>query len=124
MKCEFNSRGTRQEGMTMKVLTPNDVGPEVLDEPCVVIVQTSVRCHPCRKMYPWLDKLAVRFADKAKVVLVTAHKDERPMRYVRDIKKLNGWPYTAVYKNGKLVGHFFGFVSEHDYCSKVADLVG
>ena len=114
----------KKPGVRSRVLTPEDIGPEVLDEPCVVVSHTSLNCHPCKKIYPWLDRLSIRLGDKAKVVLVTAQKDERPMRYARGVKKLRGWPSTMIYKKGKLTEHFYGFTTEAEYCSKVADLVG
>ena len=103
----------------MKVLTPSVVGPEVLDEPCSVIVHISTRCGVCHLVTPWLERIAEIFGEKVKVVQVTAYKDERPMRYVRGVKELTGFPFTSIYKNGKPVYHFYGFRNENDYIRKV-----
>ena len=101
----------------MRLLTPNDVGPEVLDEPCTVVVVTSARCKPCKTITPWLENFASR--TDAKVVLVTSYKDVRPMRFVRGVSRLKGWPYTLVYKQGSLVGHFYGFTTKEEYIERV-----
>ena len=99
----------------MSVLTPIDVGPEVIESGNVLVVITSLHCKPCKVMKPWLEDLADEFGDSAKVVVVTHGVDPEFMRYAKGVKSLTGWPYTIIYKDGVMAGAFFGFQTEEHY---------
>lgn len=67
-------------------------------------------CGPCRKMMPMMDSLKVEYHGKINIVKVNADASKSLIKEL----KLNGVPYLAMYKNGKLIYSKNGAVTREE----------
>lgn len=67
-------------------------------------------CGPCRKMMSMMDSLKVEYHGKINIVKVNADASKSLIKEL----KLNGVPYLAMYKNGKLIYSKNGAVTREE----------
>jgi len=87
---------------------------EVVDAQVPVLVDFFAEwCGPCKMAAPIMDKLAVEYADKAKVVKIDV--DAEGNREIAMAHRVMSIPTVMVYNNGEIVAHQIGFIGEDGY---------
>jgi rhodanese-related sulfurtransferase len=97
-------------GMSMEEFTK-----QVTRDKLVLVDYNAVWCGPCKKMLPVLKKLEE--ANKDKLVLFPVDADENPDLIKH--KQIEGIPHLELYRQGKLVWTYTGFVSEQDLLTSI-----
>lgn len=94
----------------VKGLTEAEYLETVKSDKYVLVDFNAVWCGPCKKLTPILDKIAEDKKDK--LILLKIDADENPE--LLQSKGIEGIPYLELYKGGKLVWSYKGFISEAD----------
>jgi thioredoxin len=93
-----------------KGMTKADFEKLLKTDKTVLVDFFAVWCGPCKKLTPILDKIAEDKKDK--LILLKIDADENPE--LLQSKGIEGIPYLELYKDGKLVWSYKGFISESD----------
>lgn len=84
---------------------------EMLDTDKIVLVDFYAKwCEPCKKMAPYLDKMAAEMKDKVTIIRLDADENKTLVSEM----KVDSLPKLIVYKNKKIVWEHNGFISEAD----------
>jgi thioredoxin 1 len=97
-------------GPKVKGLTETEYLETVKSDKYVLVDFNAVWCGPCKKLTPILDKIAEDKKDK--LILLKIDADENPE--LLQSKGIEGIPYLELYKDGKLVWSYKGFISESE----------
>ena len=104
----------------MNVLTPKDIGPEVLNTGKVAVFLTSTHCHACHKLSEIFYSFRTKAADDVTMIHVNMGEDPDPLRYAKGMKQLTGWPFTLVYRDGQIRDMWYGVTTEQEYHDRMA----
>jgi thioredoxin len=73
-------------------------------------------CAPCKKMEPYLKKMAAEMPDKVKILRIDADANTELCKELN----VSALPVLKLYKNDKLVWDHLGFVTEQEVKNKIA----
>ena len=72
-------------------------------------------CAPCKKMAPYLAKMAIEMGDKLTIIKIDADKNKTLLEEL----KIDGLPTLMLYENNKLIWKNEGYISEADLTKKI-----
>ena len=78
-------------------------------------------CGPCQMMTPVLESLAVKFAEKLKIVKINTDQPENQtlaMSY-----QIQSIPNIKLFKNGEVIQDFIGFRSEPNFSEELKSFI-
>ncbi|MDN5421921.1 MAG: thioredoxin family protein, partial [Chryseobacterium sp.] len=73
-------------------------------------------CAPCKKMEPYLKKMAAEMPDKVKILRIDADANTELCKELN----VSALPVLKLYKNDKLVWDNLGFATEQEVKNKIA----
>ncbi|WP_144282083.1 thioredoxin domain-containing protein [Chryseobacterium echinoideorum] len=75
-------------------------------------------CAPCKKMEPYLNKMAAEMPDKVKVVRINADENTKLCKELN----VSALPVLKLYKNNDLVWDNLGFASEEEVKKQISEI--
>ena len=101
-------------------LNEHNFQEEILNKKGIALVDFSAPwCGPCQAMGPVMEKLAKDFAGRAKIGKVNVD-DNKTLAASYEITAI---PTLLVLQNGKIVGRFFGAVTEKALTNTLSELL-
>ena len=73
-------------------------------------------CAPCKKMEPYLKKIAAEMPEKVKIVRIDADENSELCKALN----ISALPVLKLYKNNKIVWENLGFVTEEEVRKKIS----
>ncbi len=94
---------------TLQSTTDQSFDTDVLQSNKPVLVDFWAEwCGPCKKISPVLEKIAVAYADKIKILKLNVDENtDTPSKY-----SVRGIPALLLYKEGKVIGTKIGLATE------------
>lgn len=106
----MNKASAKTVGMTMEAYQ------ELLISDKKVLVDFYAEwCAPCKKMAPYLAKMATEMNDQLTIVKIDADKNKTLLEEL----KIDGLPTLLLYQNNKLVWKNEGYITEEDLIKKL-----
>lgn len=95
----------------LKELTDDNFQQEVLDDDGVVLVDFYAQwCAPCKVLAKTVEELSDEFGDTAKICKADIEENSSA---VKDLN-INGVPFIALFKGGKIINKHVGLRSKQD----------
>ncbi|MFN5371673.1 MAG: thioredoxin domain-containing protein [Bacteroidia bacterium] len=104
-RSEGKTAGKVAEGMTME-----NYSKAISQKGYVLVDFNATWCAPCKKMLPWITKLAEEKKDKLTLLKIDADQNARLLAD----KGIKGIPYLELYKDGALVWKQAGYIEESE----------
>ena len=99
---------TKESIAATKGISVEDFNKAVSEMQYVLVDYNAVWCGPCKKMLPILEHIAEERKDRLKLLKIDVDYN----RVIAKEKKITGIPYLELYKDGKLVWQFTGYINE------------
>lgn len=103
----------------MKVLRPSEIGPEVTSTGKVVVFFTSVHCHACHDLSKIFYSYREQAGDDVTMIHVNMGEDPEPLRYTPGVTKITGWPFTVIYRDGRVRELWYGITTVQEYYDRL-----
>lgn len=112
MKWQAEGKSVEQSKVveTSNEMTLADYNQLVKDANFVLVDFNATWCGPCKQLSPILDKIVATKKDKLKLIKVDADQNQN----LCIAKGIDGIPYLELFKNGKLVWSYKGFIDEEN----------
>lgn len=110
MKWQVEGKSVEQSEMaqTNNGLSLADYNNLVTSDKFVLVDFNATWCGPCKKLSPILDKIATEKKDKLTLLKIDADENQDLVL----AKAIDGIPYLEMFKNGKLIWSFKGYIDE------------
>lgn len=104
-RSEGKTAGKLAGGMTME-----DYSKAIAQKGYVLVDFNATWCAPCKKMLPWITKLADEKKDMLALIKIDADQNAGLLA----AKEIKGIPYLELYKDGMLVWKQSGYIEESE----------
>jgi len=104
----------------LKELTDDNFQQEVMEDSGVVLVDFYAQwCGPCKVLAKTVEELSDEYGDSAKICKADIEVNSSA---VKDLN-INGVPFVAVFKDGKMLNKYVGLRSKEDLQKDINEAV-
>ena len=107
---KWNAAGLAKASTETVGMTLADYNKLLVSDKKVLIDFYAEWCAPCKKMAPYLAKMATEQSDKVTIIKIDADKNKTLIEAL----KISGLPTLLLYENNKVIWKHEGFISEED----------
>ncbi len=112
---KWNAAGLSEKSNKTIGMTKEDFNKLLISDKKVLVDFYAEWCAPCKKMAPYLAKMAIEMGDKLTIIKIDADKNKTLLEEL----KIDGLPTLMLYENNKLIWKNEGYISEADLTKKI-----